>query len=82
MSRVARIWMKWKLKSMLVEMTDDQLMREHRGDQQQFAQTILTVVNETNKSNKDLAVVLDRVAIALHDTENELRLARSQREQA
>ena len=59
----------------------DQLMREHRGDQQQFSQTILQVVNENNKASRELSVVLDRVSTALRDTETELRRGRSLREE-
>ncbi|MBK8001730.1 MAG: hypothetical protein IPK15_24260 [Verrucomicrobia bacterium] len=55
------------------------LMTEHRGDQQQYTTSLLNITADVNKTNRDLAVVLERNTSALKDTAEELRQSRDSR---
>ena len=54
----------------------EQLMTEHRLDQQQFSTALLNISAENNKTSKELAVVLDRCDCALEENTDHLRLCR------
>ena len=49
------------------------LTAQARADQQEYAKSLISISGDANKTNKDLAVVLDRCSCAL--TENTTALA-------
>jgi hypothetical protein len=59
----------------------EQLMAEHRADQQQFSTALINITAENNKTARELAVVLDRCAGALEENNTHLRLCRETHKQ-
>ncbi len=52
------------------------LMTEHRADQQAYTSQLAGITHDVNKTNQELAVVLDRNSRSLDENSNELRRCR------
>lgn len=54
----------------------EDLMVEHRADQQAYTTQLTTITFAVNKTNQELAVVLARTSTALDENSDELRRSR------
>ena len=71
---VLGIFVMWSVRWLIGK--HEALMVEHRADQQAFTTQLAGITRDVNKTNQELAVVLDRNSRSLDENSNELRRCR------
>ncbi len=54
-------------------------VRDHRTDLQTYTTSLVSITSDYNRTNRELAVVLDRNSTALDETATELKICRERR---